>query len=350
MSLILGFLKVDFHPETPKTGVLFCGSPGMIADHYAGISQLYAPVRNEDFPDYSTPSKFPPPKISPAKIEKAIKTMNKKSAGVPGDIPMRLISEFSFELSRPIAHIVNCCFTQGIYPDIWKLEYVTHVPKVHPPENLSDLRRISGLLSLSKITDKIIAEIISQDMQYTRDKAQYGNLKKVSLQHYLVKMMNKILKSMDQNSAKQSVAVVLQMVDWKQAFDRQSHKLGIQSFIDNGVRASMIPILLSFFQNRRMRVKWKSLLSKERALPGGGPQGGTLGIEEYLSQSNGNTDFLDQDEKYKFIDDLSILEILNLISIAMSSYNFHKHVASDIAVGNDYCIWIRYQIGQLSNK
>ena len=89
--------------------------------------------------------------------------------------------------------------------------------------------------------------------------------------------MNKILKSMDQNSAKQSVAVVLQMVDWKQAFDRQSHKLGIQSFIDNGVRASMIPILLSFFQNRRMRVKWKSLLSKERALPGGGPQGGTLG-------------------------------------------------------------------------
>ena len=262
--------------------------------------------------------------------------MSKKSAGVPGDIPMRLISDFSFELSRPIAHIVNYCFTQGIYPDIWKLEYVTPVPKVHPPENLSDLRRISGLLSLSKITDKIIAEIISQDMQYTRDKAQYGNLKKVSLQHYLVKMMNKILKSMDQNSAKQSVAVILQMVDWKQAFDRQSHKLGIQSFIDNGVRASMIPILLSFFQNRRMRVKWKSLLSKERALPGGRPQGGTLGIEEYLSQSNGNTDFLDQDEKYKFIDDLSILEILNLISIAMSSYNFHKHVASDIAVGNDY--------------
>ena len=93
--------------------------------------------------------------------------MNKKSAGVPGDIPMKLIAEFSFELSRPIAHIVNYCFTEGVYPDIWKLEYVTPVPKVYPPENLSDLRRISGLLSLSKITDKIIAEIISQDMQYT---------------------------------------------------------------------------------------------------------------------------------------------------------------------------------------
>jgi hypothetical protein len=46
-----------------------------------------------------------------------------------------------------------------------------------------------------------------------------------------------------------------------------------------------------------------------------GPQGGTLGIEEYLSQSNDNVDFLDQDEKFKFIDDLSVLEIINLISI-----------------------------------
>ena len=44
----------------------------------------------------------------------------------------------------------------------------------------------------------------------------------------------------DQNSIKESMAVILQMVDWKQAFDRQSHKLGIQTFIENGVRPSMI--------------------------------------------------------------------------------------------------------------
>ena len=136
------------------------------------------------------------------------------------------------------------------------MEYVTPVPKVHPPESLSDLRRISGLLNLSKITDKIIAEIISEDMKYTRDRAHYGNQKKMSLQHYLVKMMHKILTSIDQNSINQSMAVILTMVDWKQAFDRQSHVQGIQSFIDNGVRPSMIPILISFFKNRQMQVKW----------------------------------------------------------------------------------------------
>ena len=218
-------------------------------------------------------------------------------------------------------------FTQGIYPNLWKLEFVTPVPKVYPPETLSDLRKISGLFNLSKITDKIIAEIIAEDMSSSRDKAQYENLKKVSIQHYLIKMVHKILTSVDENSDSKSMAAILEMIDWKQAFDRQSHKLGVQSFIDNGVRPSMIPILLNFFQDRQMKVKWRGLLSKVRALPGGGPQGGTLGIEEYLSQSNGNTDFLD---------DLSILEILNLISIGLSSYNFHNHVASDIGVELSY--------------
>ena len=77
--------------------------------------------------------------------------------------------------------------------------------------------------------------------------------------------------------------------------------------------------------------------SKARNLPGGGPQGGTLGIEEYLSQSNGNTDFLDPEEKFKFIDDLSILEILNPVCIGLSSYNCHAHhCPSDIGVDKAY--------------
>ena len=73
-----------------------------------------------------------------------------------------------------------------------------------------------------------------------------------------------------------------------------------------------------------------------RSLNGGGPQGGTLGIEEYLSQSNDNTDFLKEDEKFKYIDDLSMLEIVNLISIGIASFNFKANIASDIGIGKKY--------------
>ena len=304
-----------------------------IADHYANISNQYQPIKTEDFPGIKV-GDYKPPKISASKVVKVINSMNKQAAAVPGDLPMKIIAKFCHELSRPLAHLINSCLTLGKYPKIWKVEYVTPVPKVLPPEKLKDLRKISGLLNFSKITDKILAQFISEDMQLTRDKSQFGNQKNIGIQHYLVNMLHKILTSLDETTHNKSIAVLLQMVDWSQAFDRMSHKIGIESFVKNGVRLSIIPVLMNFFQDREMVVKWKGLVSSLRPLPGGGPQGGTLGIEEYLSQNNDNVDFLDKSEKFKFIDDLSILEIISLLSIGIASYNCHNHVPSDIGIDN----------------
>ena len=149
-------------------------------------------------------------------------------------------------------------------------------------------------------------------------------------------MLHQILLKLDTSSKSESFAVIMSMIDWSKAFDRQSHKLGVQSFIDNGVRPSLIPILLSFFQDRKMKVKWNKSLSSSRDLPGGGPQGGTLGVQEYLSQSDDNTEFLDEKEKYKYIDDLSIIELINLILHGISSYNAKQQVPSDIQMGNKF--------------
>ena len=80
-----------------------------------------------------------------------------------------------------------------------------------------------------------------------------------------------------------------------------------------------------------MAVKWNGKFSAPHPLPGGGAQGGELGQLEYLAQSNNNADFLDDKSKYKFIDDLSILEVINLIMSGLVRYNFNAHVASDVA-------------------
>ena len=173
-------------------------------------------------------------------------------------------------------------------------------------------------------------------MKLSRDKSQYGNCKGVSTQHYLIRMIDNILTHLDKNNKNEVNAVLVQLVDWSQAFDRQCPLLGIQSFIKNGVRKSIIPVLISFFQERKMRVKWRNKLSSVRSLPGGGPQGSSVGLLEFDSQSNDNVEFLSDDDKFKFVDDLSVLEIINLITIGLSSYNFKQHVASDIGMGQLY--------------
>ena len=168
------------------------------------------------------------------------------------------------------------------------------------------------------------------------DPAQFGNQAGVSIQHYLIQMIHRILTELDNNSRRDIFAVVATMIDWKDAFPRQCPKLGIESFIQNGVRPSIIPLLINYFQDREMTVKWHGVQSVPRKIKGGGPQGATLGILEYMSQSNNSSDCVDSGDRFKFVDDLTILEIVNLLTIGLSSYNIKKHVPSDIATHGQF--------------
>ena len=76
------------------------------------------------------------------------------------------------------------------------------------------------------------------------------------------------------------------------------------------------------------------VITKPQKNIGGGPQGATLGILDYLSQSNNNADFVS--ERFKFIDDLTILEIVDLLSIGLSSCNVKHQVPSDIINSNQF--------------
>ena len=140
--------------------------------------------------------------------------------------------------------------------------------------------------------------------------------------------------ALDRNSKSESCAVLATLVDWKQAFPRQCPKLGVESFIRNGVRPALIPVLINYFQGRKMKVKWQGQVSSERDLNGGGPQGSSFGLWEYLSQSNDNADCINEEDRFKFVDDLSFLEIIYLLNIGISTYNVRAHVPSDVASHN----------------
>ena len=132
--------------------------------------------------------------------------------------------------------VINASVQQGIWPDICKLEIVTPVPKVHPIKSIDDLRNISGLTNLNKIFEKLIIGLIVKDMKDRIDPSQYANHKGLSIQHYLVKFLDRILSSLDGGNKQENRAVIATLVDWKQAFPRQCPKLGVESFIKNGVK------------------------------------------------------------------------------------------------------------------
>ena len=148
----------------------------------------------------------------------------------------------------------------------------TLYPRSILQKNPSQLRNISGLLNFDKVIEKFLAELMISDMAAKMDPAQYGNQKGVSIQHYLIQMIHRILSALDNNSRRETFAVVANLIDWNNAFPRQCPKLGVDSFIKNGVRPALIPVLINYFQDRKMSVKWHGCRSVPRDIHGGAPK------------------------------------------------------------------------------
>ena len=304
-----------------------------IADKFASVSQEYEALKTEDITiPHFTASDIPI--VNSDDVSETIESMDINKSSIIGDIPVKILKYFAKQISFPMTDVLNTSIKQGCWPNIFKLEIVTPVPKVPKPKNMDDLRNISGLLNLSKVSEKIISKLFISDMKENIDPSQFGNQTGISIQHYLINFIDRILASTDEGKKRESLAVLATLVDWKEAFPRQCPKLGIESFIQNGVRPALIPLMINFFQGRQMKVKWHGQLSEVRDLKGGGPQGSTFGIWEYLSQSNDNANCINPQDRFKFVDDLSFIEVIKLLSVGMASYNTKVHVPSNIPSHN----------------
>ena len=81
-----------------------------------------------------------------------------------------------------------------------------------------------------------------------------------------------------------------------------------------------------------MIVKFNGNTSSTYHMSGWGPQGTRLWVLEYLAQCNDNANCVQSDLRFKYVDDLTILELLSLSPCSgnLSSYNCKLHVPSDI--------------------
>ena len=65
-------------------------------------------------------------------------------------------------------------------------------------------------------------------------------------------------------------------------------------------------------------------------------KGATLGILEFLYQTNNSADCVIPDQRFNFVDELNVLEIVNLLTIGLFSLNNRSQVPNDISTDNTY--------------
>ena len=300
-----------------------------IGESYAAISQAYAPVDLTSLPAY-LPAQLPP-QVGELEVWEKLKNLKKTKSTFPIDLPEKLRKEFSVELTAPLVNIYNCCLRQGIFPQIWKQELVSPVPKLENLKVIKDTRKVSCLSDYCKIYESFLKTWILEDISENECFSQFGGKKGIGAEHMIVCMVDRILKLLDTTEGK--AVVIGSRYDWSSAFDMQDPTKTIQKFIRMGVRPSLIPILIDFLTKRSMKIKFNGKEAGPFSLIGGSPQGSYIGQICFTTGSHDNTEEeeVDPEDKYQYIDDLKLLEIIFLADVLIE-YDFQAHVASDIAI------------------
>ena len=131
-------------------------SADAIANHFAAVSQEFPPLEFSRLPqrvqiiisetiDYQNI-----PRLSEVNVWEVMKKV-KVSSSVPGDIPAKLLKEFSPELAVPLTGVYNKIIESGEWPDQWKTEIGIPLAKVKNPISEDDVRVASLTSSYSKI-------------------------------------------------------------------------------------------------------------------------------------------------------------------------------------------------------
>jgi hypothetical protein len=147
-------------PNQEKQNLSVQESAEAIADHFAKISQEFPPLRKDKLPDFvqkEIDTEYEAlPQLSEFQVYEKIKATKKPKSQVPGDLPRRLIQEFSPELALPASDIYNNIINTCQWPAQCSIEYGTALKKLPNPESESDLRIISLTNFLSKTFEKFV--------------------------------------------------------------------------------------------------------------------------------------------------------------------------------------------------
>ena len=166
-----------------------------------------------------------------------------------GDVPRRLMIEFTPEFTVPATKIYNVIIKTAHYPTQWKQEYQIPIPKVSAPISEDQVKNISLTSFLSRVLESILCDWLLPIVDPFLDPGQYGGLKGSSTNHYLVKLLDFIHKQVDNRLPH---AVVLMILDLSKAFNRGSASYVLEDLFNMHVPGWLLAIIASYMSNRKM--------------------------------------------------------------------------------------------------
>ena len=227
-----------------------------------------------------------------------------------------------------LCKLFNVSFDTAIIPPDWKIAKVTPLPKAGNSNLVSNYRPISLLPLLSKLIEKIIHKRIYKylDDYNLLDHRQGGFRPKHSTAKTCSHFVNDLYTAMNNN--KFTIAVY---IDAMKAFDTVNHSILLKKMYKLGIKGKILDWVKNYLTKRYQRTIANNVISKEKLITCGVPQGSVLGPLLFIIYINDISNAISNSKVSLYADD-------TVIYISHSDYITAVHlIQSDLEGVYSWC-------------
>ena len=168
-------------------------------------------------------------------VNSVIKQMKTNKAIVSNSIPTKILKMSLPIIAKPLAYLINLSFSTGVFPDLLKIANIIPIFKGGDSQDYNNYRPISRISNLSKLIEKLAHKKLYNFLEKhsVLFEKQYGFRAKMSTNHALIDITNKIQEACNKGSFACGV-----FLDFKKAFDTVNHNIFLHKSHHHGVRGT----------------------------------------------------------------------------------------------------------------
>ena len=206
------------------------------------------------------------------------------SKSVPSySVSIKFIKLARDTISPFLVYLFNRCFTEGCFPDAFKVSEILPVHKGGSKVKATNYRPIALLSPFSKLLEKAMHSRIDNFFTFNHlfYSNQFGFQQNSSTENAVLQIYQQLLESFERKEVTCSI-----FVDLKKAFDTVNHAILLSKLKSYGIRGIAFDLLRSYLSGRTQYSSFNNCKSKTREITCGVPQGSTLGPLLFLVYVN----------------------------------------------------------------